>query len=55
MIFISLTGCVWFAAYTWWNYLYECQVGPLIWDLGMISRALMNTGHAHGLVSATQR
>jgi len=28
-------GGVWFAAYTWWNHLYECQVGPLICDLGM--------------------
>jgi len=50
MIFISLMGSVWFAAYTWWNHLYECQVGPLAWNLGKISRALMNIGHAYGLV-----
>ena len=24
MIFISFIGSVWFAAYTWWNHLYEC-------------------------------
>jgi len=35
MIFISFTGGVWFAAYTWWNHLYECWMGPLVWDLGM--------------------
>jgi len=34
-------GGVWFAAYTWWNHLCECQVGPLVWDRGEISRALM--------------
>ena len=51
MIFIALMGGVWFAAYTWWNHLYECRVGPLAWDPGKISRALMNTGHAHGLIA----
>jgi len=55
MIFISLIGGAWFLAYAWWNRLYECQVGILVWDLGMISRALMNIKHVHGLVSATQR
>ena len=50
MIFISLMGGVWFAACTWWNHLYKCQVGPLAWDLGEISRALMNIGHVHDLV-----
>ncbi|XP_029130778.1 ABC transporter B family member 26, chloroplastic isoform X3 [Cajanus cajan] len=28
---------------------YECQVGPLVWNLGEISRTLMNNGHARGL------
>ena len=51
MIFIPLMGDVWFATCTWWNYLYECQVGPLAWDLSNIFRALMNTEHAHGLVA----
>ena len=51
MIFISLMGGVWLAACTWWNHLYECQVGPLAWDLGEISRALMNIGQAHDLVA----
>ena len=51
MISISLISGVWFAACTWWNHLYECQVGRLAWDLGEISIALMNIGHAHGLVA----
>jgi len=51
----SLTGSFLFAANTWWNHLFESRVGPLVWDLGMISRALMNVGHAHSLVSATQK
>ena len=50
MIFISFMGGVWFATCTCWNNLYECQVGPLAWDLGKISRALMNFRHAHSLV-----
>jgi len=50
MIFISLMGGVWIAACTWWNHLYECHVRSLAWDLDKISRALMNTRHAHGLV-----
>jgi len=41
IIFISLTSGVWFAAYTWWNYLYGCQMGPLVWYLSKIFRELM--------------
>jgi len=51
MIFISLMSGVWFTTCTWWNHLYECQVRPLAWHNGEISRALMNIGHAHGLVA----
>ena len=29
----------------------ECQVGPLAWDIGEISRTLMNIGHTHDLVA----
>ena len=50
MIFISLMGGVWFSTCTWWNHLYECQVGPLAWDLSEISIALMNIRHVPGLV-----
>ena len=51
MIFVAFTGGVWFAAYTWWNHLYECQVRPLVWDSSKVSKALMNIERTHGLVA----
>jgi len=49
MIFISLMGDVWFAAYTWQNHLHECWVGRLVWDFEKISKTFMNIEHAHDL------
>jgi len=46
-------GGVWSTTYAWWNHLYECWVGPLAWDLGKISKALMNIKLTLGLKSAT--
>jgi len=34
MITISTYGWCMVVAYTRWNHLYECQVGPLAWDRG---------------------
>ena len=43
------------AVYTWWNHLYECGVGPLLWDIGKVSRALMNYQACAWPISAKPR